>query len=299
MSSNLPNLIIIGVHKAGTTSLYKYLGDHPDVFASLKKELHYFTPLMNGNKLQPLTEYTDHFKKSTKVLIRLEASPSYLYGQEEIIKNISSIVDEVKFILMLRDPVERFLSFYKQMISSMRIDKNESLNVFFQKSLNEFHGEKLKTGTPYNRSIREGVYIDYIRPWLSLGREKIYIGFFDKIKENPYQLLSNICYWLRIDNDFYQNYTFMVENKSLQPKNRLVHHFVYGFYMKNEIFFRRNVLIKSILKKLYDSINHKEFFIKSGNHVVGSLSDLYASSNYELGTLLKKKGYNDLPLWLS
>lgn len=51
------NLIIGGVHKAGTTSLFSYLMDHPKVCGSTKKEIHHYTPLRYDEKVGKLDEY--------------------------------------------------------------------------------------------------------------------------------------------------------------------------------------------------------------------------------------------------
>lgn len=293
-----PNLIINGVHKAGTTSIYKYLGEHPDVYASLKKELHYFTPLIYGKKIPPLHQYLKNFQKAGDSKIRLEASPSYFYGKQKIINSIEKALGDVRFILVLRDPAKRFLSFYKQMIKSMKIDEKESLDDFLIKSIQASHNGGLKTKEPYKRSIQEGLYLQYIEPWLSLGSDRLKIVFFDELKNNSYQVMIEICAWLDIDSEIYDNFQFSIENKSLQPKNFFLHNIVYDFYMKNETFFRKNKKIKLFLKSIYNSINHKPFSNKPTENVLETLAEIYSSPNIKLGKLLKRHGYNDLPSWL-
>src|SRR3712207_9448996 len=59
--ARLPNLIIAGVGKGGTTSLFRYLGQHPQVCASRVKELRYFQSLRYGEPMAPLDQYTRHF----------------------------------------------------------------------------------------------------------------------------------------------------------------------------------------------------------------------------------------------
>ncbi len=300
MRHKCPNLIIIGVHKAGTTSLHRYLGEHPDIFASLIKELHYFTPLIYGGSLSSVDTYAAHFEKSSNSKIRLESSPAYLYGKEIIINNVRKVAGDVKFIVVLREPVQRFVSFYKQMISSLRINEKETIDDFFDKSLKAFYEEDLMSGTPYYRSIREGVYLNYIKPWLSLGREQFHVVFFNQIRDSPHQLLLEISNFLGIDGGFYENYTFAIENNSMKPKNVAAHNIVYNFYMKYEVFFRKHTAVKKILKSIYDTVNHKEFsdgLLSQDN--IELLNDIYSLPNKQLGRLLKDSGYTDMPTWLN
>src|SRR4028119_1824807 len=76
----LPNLIIAGVAKAGTTSLFNYLAQHPEVFPSDVKETRYFDALRFGEQLDPLERYAEYFRRRTSERYAVEATPSYFQG---------------------------------------------------------------------------------------------------------------------------------------------------------------------------------------------------------------------------
>ena len=80
-SYRLPNLVIAGVSRAGTTSLFRYLAQHPDVGTSDVKELRYFSAVRHGQPLEPLDMYAAHFKACTQAFA-VEATPGYFYGGE-------------------------------------------------------------------------------------------------------------------------------------------------------------------------------------------------------------------------
>ena len=71
--------IIAGVNKAGTTSLFVSLSEHPDVVPSAIKESRYFLPARYGQPLAPTAEWDDLFAAADRP-VRLEATPSYFYG---------------------------------------------------------------------------------------------------------------------------------------------------------------------------------------------------------------------------
>ncbi|MBA2561058.1 MAG: hypothetical protein H0V07_14455, partial [Propionibacteriales bacterium] len=66
--------------KAGTTSLFDYLGQHPEVCPSDVKELRYFSPLRYGEETAPITTYSAHFDSCTQQKYAMEATPGYFYG---------------------------------------------------------------------------------------------------------------------------------------------------------------------------------------------------------------------------
>jgi Sulfotransferase domain len=104
----LPNLIIIGAAKCGTTSLYQYLGWHPEVWMSREKELNFFST----NWHRGLDWYERFFPRPAAV--RGEASPRYtefplIRGVPE---RIAGVVGDAKLIYLVRDPIERFVSHY-------------------------------------------------------------------------------------------------------------------------------------------------------------------------------------------
>ena len=114
-STVLPNLIIGGVFKAGTTSLFTYLSQHPSIGVSSKKELGYFVPLQFGKKPEGIEEYTKYFSHldALKFNYIMEASPGYLFGGKNTAQYMKENLPDFKIIFILRDPGERLISFYK------------------------------------------------------------------------------------------------------------------------------------------------------------------------------------------
>ena len=106
----LPNLIIIGAMKCGTTSLHYYLSQHPEIYMSKLKELWFF--LEENNWSKGLDWYKSHFK--TNARIRGEASPGYtMYpSRQGIPKKMHTILPNAKIIYIIRDPIARFESEY-------------------------------------------------------------------------------------------------------------------------------------------------------------------------------------------
>jgi len=106
----LPNLIIIGAAKAGTTSLHHYLSLHPDVFMTSRKELRYFSH--EDRWRRGVQWYEAQFTRDARV--RGESSPSYTqYPRfKEPPERMHALLPEAKLIYLVRDPVERLVSHY-------------------------------------------------------------------------------------------------------------------------------------------------------------------------------------------
>jgi hypothetical protein len=106
----LPNLIVIGAAKCGTTSLHEYLDEHPEISMSREKELHFFVDGKNWGR--GLAWYESHFDSAAPV--RGESSPGYsafpLY--RGVPERMAETIPEAKLIYLVRDPVQRIVSHY-------------------------------------------------------------------------------------------------------------------------------------------------------------------------------------------
>ena len=102
------NLILAGVGKAGTTSLYWYLSQHPDICASPVKETRYFLPLSEveqGNEqLAPIDTYEAYFRGCGGERYRMEATPHYFHGGARLAQGVSSVCPDARVVLTLEGP---------------------------------------------------------------------------------------------------------------------------------------------------------------------------------------------------
>lgn len=114
----LPNLIVIGAMKSGTTSLHHYLDLHPEIKMSRQKELNFFVEALNWKK--GIAWYSSQFSSEAK--IRGESSPAYSNFPvfKGVPQRMHSLVPNAKLIYLLRDPVDRIVSHYTHFYAEQR-----------------------------------------------------------------------------------------------------------------------------------------------------------------------------------
>jgi len=124
MENRLPNLLIIGAMKSGTSSLHDYLNLHPDVFMSDPKEIHYYADEVN--KVKSKEWYTSFFQTEKK--IAGTTPQSYTKCHNKYYKNIPQRIYEetpdVKLIYIVRDPIKRYAS---HILESYHCDNSEDV----------------------------------------------------------------------------------------------------------------------------------------------------------------------------
>ena len=111
MTGALPNLLVIGAAKCGTTSLHHYLGQHPDVAMSEPKELRFF---LGDDWRDRVDDYRAHFDPNATV--RGESTPGYtLYPTNgDVAASVHELLPQAQLVYVVRDPVERLVSHWAQ-----------------------------------------------------------------------------------------------------------------------------------------------------------------------------------------
>ncbi|MEQ8999686.1 MAG: sulfotransferase domain-containing protein [Coleofasciculus sp. B1-GNL1-01] len=132
----LPNVLVIGAAKAGTTTVYQYLKQHPQVYMSPRKEPHFFSK--NGTKNYPIPTLEDYqalFQGASDEIAIGEASTSYL-THSKAAERIQCHIPNAKLIAILRDPAYRTYSLY---IMLLMLGKRKLSSYTHQEILDNFH----------------------------------------------------------------------------------------------------------------------------------------------------------------
>ena len=236
---NLPNLLIVGAAKCGTTSLHNYLKQHPDIFMTEHKEPHFLINSDIGKgrihkAVTDLEEYEKMFKTEGKYKYKGESSVMYLAFPEFSIKNIKKYLDpDVKVIIMLRNPIERAFAGY---LHNLRYNPSEDLSFedAFDKSEERYH--QVGNMTPDTRYLHVGNYHSQVESFMTMFNDNVLVILYDDYVNNINLCLSNIFNFLSIDKI------------SVDTSRR---HMVGGWVFKSK--FLRNLLIpknnfKSLIK---------------------------------------------------
>jgi len=210
----LPNLFIVGAPRAGTTSLYEYLRQHPEVYICPIKEPHYFVrkdlfEFHDGiapPKILDFKDYIKLFKDGKCKKIRGEASTNYLYSKSATYE-ISKLIPDAKVIISLRNPIERALSHYKRDITAYGIIMGKGFC------------EAIKRRPFY---LWMGLYYEHVKRYLeTFSTQNVKIIIYDDLKKDSLSVMIDICRFLEID----ENYNFNLSKKynvSLLPKSLVI-----------------------------------------------------------------------------
>ena len=197
----LPNLLIVGAAKSGTTSLHHYLNQHPSVFMCSPKEPHFLINNDIGEQRIPkgvlsLENYKFLFKGSSTKKYRGESSVMYLSFPEFAIKNINKYLSkDVKIIIMLRNPVDRAYSGYQHV---KRYNFMESLS--FEKALDQSESRYHNTSnmTPASRYLELGMYFEQVKRFIE-EFDNVHVIIYDDYKNNFNSEIDNVFKFLDVD----------------------------------------------------------------------------------------------------
>jgi hypothetical protein len=295
----LPNLVIAGVGKAGTTSLHWYLSQHPDICASPVKEIGYFSPLVGGTgSLPPIEDYRAHFSGCGDERYRLEASPQYFHGGRPLIESMRAVLGSPRVVLMFRDPVDRLWSQYRFMRSRLAdLPEAMTFDGYVDRCL-----EVRRTGEPPNaagrlyRAVQGGFYVEYLDPWVEAFGEDLRIVFFERMTASPARELTTLCEWLGLEVDV-SAISFSVENRTVPVRSRALQRIALA--ANSERLLRHRRWLKLPLRRLYYGLNRRPSPDRMPPDTERMLRAEFAPGNRALATKVFELGYRDLPDWLS
>ncbi len=183
--------------KCGTTTLHRTLSQHPDIFATRKKELHYW----DYRKLKPIEEYHAYFANGLDYRHPLESTPMYAY-LPQVIKRLSRYNKNLKLIYMMRDPVKRALSHLNQNISRGKVPAFDNM---LSLEIEMYDMKRLWRKRAWRRKFLMGYYLrghycEQMQTILKYFPKNAlhYLRLEDLIK-NPTTEIKNICDFLEIE----------------------------------------------------------------------------------------------------
>jgi len=199
----IPNFMIIGFPKAGTTSLHEYLSQHPKIFGSWIKETHFFS---YGYE-KGINFYYKFFNSNKRNdSIYFESSPEYIFYPDAI-KRIKKINPNMKLIICLRNPIDLLFSSYNQM-KNLGLETDTFENVLLKEDYKlELHKKRLENNiyTLYKRPIYLpylyiAEYVIYIKKLLEIFELKN-LFFVDSrdLKSNTQKIVNEIFEFLGLE----------------------------------------------------------------------------------------------------
>ena len=211
--AKLPDFLIVGAAKSGTTSLHYYLRQHPQIFMPKLKELWFFCFLdatvsylknlrWKDRVVSGFDDYIWHFRDANENLVIGEACPSYLYMYSTTIRNIKKVYLEkykdLKIIIILRNPAERAWSHFMM----QRRDNLEPLNDFREvlkpASLKHRLTEDMKLDFDY---IGWGMYFEQVKAFIEEFRD-VKVVLFEELSHDSVKTVKEIYRFLNVDIEF-------------------------------------------------------------------------------------------------
>ncbi|MBD2577469.1 sulfotransferase [Oscillatoria sp. FACHB-1406] len=235
----LPNFLIIGVQKSGTTSIYNYLKQHPQIYMSPVKETNFLSRDWEKNpatKSQSVAPKIDSFKKYCELFDEVkdeiaigEASPNYLFHYDISIPLIQRYVPEAKLIAILRDPTERAHSDYLMHIRDAIDTQRRNLL------------DQIKYSSHTSYTLRKGFYGQQLQHFYDrFDRQKIRVYLYDDLRVDAEKFMQEIYRFLEVDDNYCPDVSRRSQVAKI-PKNQTI----------NRILKKQNPLrttVSSILK---------------------------------------------------
>ncbi|MEM9803811.1 MAG: sulfotransferase [Cyanobacteria bacterium P01_D01_bin.56] len=213
-----PTFLIIGVQKAGTTSIYNYLKQHPQIYMSPVKETGFFErdweaapkdiQRLKKNGIVTWNQYQRLFAQASQQHVAFgEASPNYMFHYRSSAEQIQRRLPQAKLIAILRDPVQRACSDY---LMNMRdaIGKQTPL------------AEQVRSRGNSSYVLLKGKYYEQLKHFMDVfGRSQVDVFLYDDLRQDSQGFMRDLYESIGVSPDFVAN-TAKQAQKAKVPKNQ-------------------------------------------------------------------------------
>jgi hypothetical protein len=200
----LPNFLIVGAAKSGTTSLFHYLGQHPEVYVPPCKEPCYFSG-GQPNIVNSDDEYEMLFSGATTEKAIGEASATYLYDQEAP-RRISNLLGDVKIIIILRNPVTRAYSAWGHNYYQVGYETLSFEDALLEEDA-RMASQRFREKCPFYYGeyyyFHRGLYYKQVKRYFdTFGRGRVQVHIFEEFVKDPAATCRVAFTFLGVDPDF-------------------------------------------------------------------------------------------------
>ena len=229
-TERVPNFLIIGPTKCGTTSFSIYINQHPDIFIPRIKEPHFFSykvarlPLggpgsekVEASYIKTFNDYKQLYAGRSESALG-DATADTIYYKDNIIPVIKNHIGDPKIIIILRDPVERAFSAYQHLIR----DKRESLT--FENALEEEEARIEQNYDPLFHYRNCSMYADAVKVFRS-SFTNVLVLFTSDLYKKADETFRTVFEFLGVDPHFKVD-SGQRHNISGKPKNQAINDFV-------------------------------------------------------------------------
>jgi len=212
----MPNFLVIGAMKSGTTALYYYLEQHPEIYMSPVKEPNFFSSQEQENAADTVTDigaYQHLFRGASGEKAIGEASHSYLY-EPRAAAEIRRYIPEARLIAILRNPINRAYSHFLHMVRSGA----EPVDDFAQALREEKVG--IRRERTFQDYIGRGLYYEQLERYFGIfPREQVRVYLYEDLSDAPVRTVQDAFRFLEVDDSFVPDVSLR-RNVSGQPKYR-------------------------------------------------------------------------------
>lgn len=305
--SHIQHLIIAGSNKCGTTSLYRYLSDHPAVCGSTNKETDFFHHNIDYNSSVVFDRYMQLFPGlSDQHRFCVEATPTYFDSGRLIANRINELVADAHILLLLRDPTDRLVSYYRSkqglatsIIAGLSFAEFVDKAMYYAANPHQATSQRAKT---IGRQISKAYYSPFLAEYLEIIRsDHLHLMFFESIRDATLETMQSLCTAIGLDTNFYSAYTFNVENRSRFHRSSSLRTLATKINSAAEPLLNHAPSIRRGARLLYNAVNT----VKGKGHSfepeqLEILRDHFRPHNDSLRVLLERElQIKEFPEWLS
>lgn len=255
------HLFIAGFPRCGTTSLFRYLSDHPGITPTKYVEGCYFidkgfySSKYEQSKLPKYYEagvegYYKIFKES-KALTYLDSTPDYAF--QDSFKEALKEIKDFKIIFLMRNPVERIFSFFSFSKGKLaRIPPSMSFSEFIEVIING--GKDFDEYVNLKNIIDHSNYVKYLNS-LEEFKDHFILIKHESMVNHQLKEIKNICNHAGLDADFYDSYTFEHFNSSVNLKSQFLQRLYNRLPLPKSVRYNEGRL-KRFIRDVYRKLNY-------------------------------------------